>query len=148
MAFDEQTANDISSGVAVLDSRKTQLARQIGQLQEQRANHPGDPVLAAEWQAKQEQLLALARQKEQLAAVTPATQKAVSFRETPLASQGPVSPSPARTAAVGGIIGLILAAALTWWLEGRASRLGPAPPGAPGGALNWVPQWSRRSRIC
>jgi hypothetical protein len=150
MTFDEQTMNDISSGVAFLDKREVQLARQIQQLQTQRAVLPSDPTLTADTRGKQDQLVALAKQREQLAAITPATRKAVSFREKALASQEPVSPHPARTAAIGGVLGLLLGAALAWWLKGRPPGAVWAASGTPWAvALGWSsklgPALQRRS---
>ena len=83
----------------------------------QRAKAPDDPALAVEEQAKRDQLLVLARQREQAAASH--TEVAVERAAPP---DAPAQPRPSRAFVIGGLAGLVLGIGIAWWLAGRPVR--------------------------
>lgn len=119
-AYEQVIARQAQQQAAVLASREQELATEITRLVARRAKAPDDPALAVEEQAKRDQLLVIARQREQAAASSP--QGAVERAAPP---DAPAQPRPLRASVVGGLAGLVLGMGIAWWLAGRpAARSG------------------------
>jgi len=113
-AYQQVTARQVQQQAAALESRQKELAAEITSLVAQRETQPDNPTLAVEEEAKRDQLLATARQKEQTAASR--TDAAVERAAPP---DAPAQPRPSRAFVMGGLAGLVLGVGIAWWLAGR-----------------------------
>ena len=113
-AYQQVTARQVQQQAAALDARQKELAAEITSLVARREDQPDNPTLAVEEQAKRDELLSIARQKEQTAASR--TDAAVERAALP---DAPAQPRPSRAFVMGGLAGLVLGVGIAWWLAGR-----------------------------
>jgi uncharacterized protein involved in exopolysaccharide biosynthesis len=132
----KQTNAAAKQEVAAVTRRQDQLKREIEALDEQRKGQPQNPVLLANRAAKEKELTSLAEQSETASRdAARATRRAETLRDTAAIPDERTQPKPLRTAAVGALLALVVAAGLAWWLNGRQATFGLArpTPSTPGG---------------
>jgi capsular polysaccharide biosynthesis protein len=120
-----QAAQFVQREAAATERRQRQLEQQVAALDRQLRADPTNQRLQANRNAK------LAQVKEAADAIeavrrdaTEATRRAEAFQETAAIPDEPAQPKPVRNAAIGALLGLLLAAALAWWLNGRRPAAG------------------------
>src|SRR5690606_39481868 len=90
---------------------------------------PDSPALPAERAAAMEQLSTVLSRARQLAVDATLTGGGVDLHEPAEVPTEPVQPRPVRTTAAGAALGLSLAVALRWWLNGRRQSSDPRTQG-------------------
>jgi uncharacterized protein involved in exopolysaccharide biosynthesis len=123
-AFREETARQAAQFVqreaAATERRQRQLEEQLDVLARQLGDDPTNQRLLANRDAKLTQLKEAADRIEEVRQdATEATRRAEAFQEAAALPDEPAQPKPFRTAAVGALLGLLVGAALAWWLNGR-----------------------------
>ena len=116
----KQAVEASSRDIANLERRQKQLEHEIVVLDEQRRAQPGNVRLQADRDAKDKELRVLADQKEGIRRdAVRLTGSAETVRETAPIPDEPVQPKRLQNVGIGAVLGLIVAAALAWWLNGR-----------------------------
>ena len=110
---------------AQLQTVENRLARELQLVRRQRSDRPDDLALAVDEQAKREQLLVVAKQKEAATADAVRAAQQGSLPEDAAVSDRPVKPRPLHTSGLGAAIGLVIGAGLAWWLAGREGKTRP-----------------------
>jgi capsular polysaccharide biosynthesis protein len=123
-AYRESVARQVSEAarreVAALTRRQQQLADEIDALTRQLAGDPGNQRLLATRTAKQKTLAGLADQVETTRdSASRAANRAETVTESATVPEDPAQPKPLRNAVLGAMLGLVVAAGLAWWLNGR-----------------------------
>jgi hypothetical protein len=114
-----QAKQAASQTVAALDRTGRQLEADIVRLNDQLRARPGTPLLTATRDAKLRQLQDIADQKERSALEAARASRAGALRETAAVPLEPSQPKPVRAGAIGAMLGVVLGAALAWWLTER-----------------------------
>jgi len=112
---DEQARAEVDQ----LTAAQRRLSENLADVQRAQKARPGDVVLAAQRRAIQDQLTGVSTRLQAVETGTGATTGRVQLRETLRPSRQPVQPKTARNVAAGALVGLGLAIALAWWLNGR-----------------------------
>jgi capsular polysaccharide biosynthesis protein len=100
--------------LADLARRQRQLRDQLDALDQRLAAEPGNRRLRADRDAKARELNVSARQREHVRHI--ATTSGMEVRQEQTALPGElVYPKPLGTTAIGGLLGLVVGAALAWW---------------------------------
>jgi capsular polysaccharide biosynthesis protein len=116
----QQSNNAARQEAAAAARRQQRLANEIDTLNGQLQNEPSNPRLLANRAAKEKQLSQLADQVEAVRRdADRATRRAEGFQETAALPEAPAAPKPLRTAVIGALLAMIVAAGLAWWLNGR-----------------------------
>jgi capsular polysaccharide biosynthesis protein len=120
----KQAVEATSRDIANLKRRQKQLEDEIVALDKQRRAQPGNVRLQANRDAKDKELHVLADQAEGIRrdAVSDAVRSirsAETVRETAPIPDEPVQPKPLQNIGIGALLGLVVAAGLAWWLNGR-----------------------------
>ena len=131
----EQTTASAKQQIDAISLRQRQLEREIATLKKELAAQPGNPRLQANQVAKEKELAALADQSVAASsAASRARNRVDTLRDNAAVPDEPAQPKPLRTAAVGALLALVVAAGLAWWLNGRRATSGRAwPTSTPGG---------------
>jgi capsular polysaccharide biosynthesis protein len=128
-AFREETARQAAlfaqREATATERRQRQLEDQLAVLVRQLQADPTNRRLEANRDAK---LAQLKEEAEGIEAIrndaARAARQAEAFQETAAIPDEPAQPKPVRNAAIGALLGLLAAAALAWWLNGRRSAAG------------------------
>jgi capsular polysaccharide biosynthesis protein len=116
----EQAVEASSRDIANLQRRQKQLEHEIVVLDEQHRAQPGNVMLQANRDAKDKELRLLADQEEGIRRdAVSSTRRAETVRETAPIPDEPVQPKPLQNVGVGALLGLVVAAGLAWWINGR-----------------------------
>ena len=135
MVVAEQTTNGARQLVSAIQKREAKLKAQIDTLQAQLRAQPSNSALVATINAKKRELDNLATQAEEAQrSADRATSRLETLRDNATAPDKPAQPKPLRMAAIGAMLGLVIGAALAWWLNGRSAQgRQSGPAGVPGG---------------
>jgi capsular polysaccharide biosynthesis protein len=128
-AFREETARQAAlfaqREATATERRQKQLEEQLAVLGRQLQDQPNNQRLLANRDAKLEQLKGEAEGLEVVRRdAAQAARRAEAFQETAAIPDEPAQPKPVRNAAIGALLGLVAAAALAWWLNGRRPAAG------------------------
>ena len=105
-----------SGTIAALEGVQRSLASELAQIKKQRRT--GDsPALLAEEQAKKRQMEATANKIEKISADTAGPPPAL--QDKAAVPDEPAQPKPLLAGAIGAVVGLVIGAALAWWLAAR-----------------------------
>ena len=116
----KQAVEASSRDIANLERRQEQLEQEIVVLDGQRRAQPGNVRLQADRDAKDKELRVLADQEEGIRRdAVRLTGSAETVRETAPIPDKRVQPKPLQNIGIGAVVGLVVAAALAWWLNGR-----------------------------
>ena len=119
----EQTSAGARELVTAIRKRQAVLKSQIDALKRLLQAQPGNPVLATSIDAKNQELRRLATQVEEAnGGAAQANRRLETLRDNATAPDKPAQPKPLRMAAIGALLGLVVGAALAWWLNGRSAR--------------------------
>jgi murein DD-endopeptidase MepM/ murein hydrolase activator NlpD/capsular polysaccharide biosynthesis protein len=120
----EQRKAGAKGTIAALEGVQASLESELAQIKKQRRT--GDnPALQAEEQAKKRQLGATANKIEKISADMAGTGvPPAALQDKAAVPDEPAQPKPLRAAAIGAVVGLVIGAALAWWLAARR-RLRP-----------------------
>jgi capsular polysaccharide biosynthesis protein len=132
----QQANNAARAEAAAVARRQQRLESEIATLSGQLQNQPSNPRLLANRAAKEKQLNELADQIEAVRRDSDrASRRAEGLQETAALPEAPAAPKPLRTAVIGALLAMIVAAGLAWWLNGRrpAHERQPSSLRAPGG---------------
>jgi hypothetical protein len=132
----KQTNAAVRQEITAITRRQRQLESEIDTLNGQLSAQPRNPRLLADRTAKEKELNSLAEQREAATRdAARATRRAETLRDNAALPDEPAQPKPLRTAAVGALLALVVAAGLAWWLNGRRPAAGRAwpTPSTPGG---------------
>jgi capsular polysaccharide biosynthesis protein len=126
----KQTAAAVAQQVLAINKRQQRLNTEITSLKQQRNAQPGNQVLTARINAKNRELDQLADQAEAATRTADrATSRVDTLRDNAALPDERAQPKPLRTAAIGALLALVVAAGLAWWLNGRRTAPGRARPG-------------------
>jgi capsular polysaccharide biosynthesis protein len=115
-----QAAEAARQEVAATAKRQEQLNNEITALNQQLATDGGNQRLLANRAAKRKTIDDLAAQVETTRdSAVRAARRAETVRESATVPDEPAQPKPLRNAAIGALLGLVLAGGLAWWLNGR-----------------------------
>jgi capsular polysaccharide biosynthesis protein len=115
-----QAAESAKQEVAATARRQEQLNNEITVLNRQLAADGGNQRLLSSRAAKRKQLDDLSAQVEIARdGAARAARRAETVRESATVPDDPAQPKPLRNAAVGALLGALVAAGLSWWLNGR-----------------------------
>jgi capsular polysaccharide biosynthesis protein len=128
-AFRQETARQAAlfaqREATATERRQRQLEDQVAALERLLQDEPNNQRLLANRNAKLDQLKELAKGIEAVQGdAARAARRAEAFQETAAIPDEPAQPKPVRNAAIGALLGLIAAAALAWWLNGRRLAAG------------------------
>ena len=129
----EQARSSVARTVAQLRSNEAQLRTRLGEL-DARLHDPAtasDPATKVERDEVAAQLGQLDRRAQELA-VEGAVGDPVRLKEKADVPEQPVQPQPARLAAVGLLLGLVVGSGVAWWLAWRRQAPAAAATAAPG----------------
>jgi capsular polysaccharide biosynthesis protein len=112
----EQRQEAAEQTIATLERAQPRLAREVEQIQKQRRTDDG-PALEAEEQAKKRQMEATANKIEEISADAAGPPPAL--QDKAAVPDEPAQPKPLRNGAIGAVVGLVIGAALAWWLAAR-----------------------------
>jgi capsular polysaccharide biosynthesis protein len=133
LAYTDLLAEEARSSAArtadALQAAENRLTTRLDALTAELAADPGNPALQAKIEARQSELEDVAEEAEATELAAARADEDAPGVQTAVVPDEPVQPRPLRTGALGLLGGLMLAALLAWWREGRA-RLGPAPVAA------------------
>lgn len=125
--FNEESAGErAEAALAELSRSQEQLQTEVAEAQTALNRTPNDPVAQARVQTLTEQLVAAENSARALAIEATTSGSGVDFVEQVEASEEPIQPKPVRNAALGGAVGLVLAAAVADLLSRRRRRLDPS----------------------
>jgi capsular polysaccharide biosynthesis protein len=134
----KQAAEAARQEVAATAKRQEQLNNEITDLNRQLTTDGGNERLLASRAAKRKTIEDLAAQAETTRdGAVRAARRAETVRESATVAEEPAQPKPLRNAALGALLGLVAAAGLAWWRNGRrlenARLLASLPPQGIGG---------------
>jgi hypothetical protein len=113
-----QARAGVAQAVRQVQATQQALRERLSALQAKLEATPGDQTVKSQRDAVVG-LLDQAVKREQELLLTSPTGDPVAVRERAEVPQAPAQPQPKRTVALGGLLGLVLAAGLAWWLAGR-----------------------------
>jgi capsular polysaccharide biosynthesis protein len=128
-AFRQETARQAAlfaqREATATQRRQQQIEEQVAALERRLQDDPSNEVLLANRDAKLAEIKELAKGIEAVQGdAARAARQAEAFQETAAIPDEPAQPKPVRAAAIGALLGLIAAAALAWWLNGRRPAAG------------------------
>lgn len=133
VAYEAAVAADVASAaqaaIEELESTAAELRQRLASIEAELAAAPDSPALTAERAAAMEQLSTVLSRARQLAVDATLTGGGVDLHEPAEVPTEPVQPRPVRTTAAGAALGLSLAVALSWWLNGRRQSSDPRTQG-------------------
>ncbi|HUH07638.1 MAG TPA: AAA family ATPase [Egibacteraceae bacterium] len=115
----EAAKSRAQGAIEELGDVRRNLEEQIASANEGLRGDPGDLTLQTQVDVAEQQLIALGGRAEQLAVDAALYGSGVERIEAAEVPGGPSAPNPKRDAAVGGMLGLMAAAAFAWWRAGR-----------------------------
>ena len=121
-----QATSGAKAAVADLEQTERQLEKELASIERQLEGNPGSRRLQANLEATLGQLQKIATQKAEAGLAQRGGQPST-LRDRAMVTDEPAQPKPRRTAAVGGLIGLILGSALALWRTGWRATEGSAP---------------------
>lgn len=141
----EEVQANAEAAIAELEQTRGELEARVDELTAQLRADPNDPVTLAERDAAVTQIAELKTRAEQIAVDAALFGSGVELFEPAEVPESPARPQPLRNAALGGLLGLMAAAAWAWWQADRTQsadrRHDPAPVlGAP--LLAEVPEFT------
>ena len=115
----EQRKAAANGTIAALEGVQGSLASELAQIKKQRRT--GDnPALQAEERAKKRQMEATANKIEKMSADTAGTAvPPPALQDKAAVPDEPAQPKPLLAGAIGAVVGLVIGAALAWWLAAR-----------------------------
>lgn len=111
----EATNRQVEAAQEVLQTHGAELSRQIEELEVQVVENPGDTVLAQRLETLRSQVVALETRIAEIAADAALSGAGVGEVEDAVPPLEPSRPQPLRSAALGGIVGLLAASAFAYW---------------------------------
>jgi capsular exopolysaccharide synthesis family protein len=124
----EQAQHSVDRAVEQLQANGQELSRRLAQWEDKLEASPDDAAAAVQRDAVKAQLAQVLRRAEDLRQEDPAGDP-VALLERAELPESPAQPKPLRLVAVGGLLGLVVAAGLAWWLAWR--RQAPATTAQP-----------------
>ena len=139
----EEVRANAAASIAELDGARAELQARIAELEAAIAGGGDTSALQAERDAAAAQVVSLDSRAKEIAVDAALYGSGVQVFEEAEVPESPAQPRPLRNAVLGGVLGLLAACALAWWLGQRhriaESRHDPAPIlGAP--LLGTVPE--------
>jgi Mrp family chromosome partitioning ATPase len=153
-AFGEQindtTREEADDNLAAIDRARIEAEEIVRDRDAALSRTPGDPVLEAELRAAQDSLADLNAEISQIRTNADAFGDGIDFRDNARRPNEPVEPQPLRNAAIGALVGLLVAGAVAWLRADRhraadASNAPAAVLGAP--LLGTVPELPRGEEL-
>jgi capsular polysaccharide biosynthesis protein len=115
----EQKKAGAKGTIAALEGVLDRLTSELAQIQERRRTDD-NPGLQAEERAKKRQMGATANKIENISADMAGTGvPSPALQEKAAVPDEPAQPKPLRAGAIGAVVGLVIGAALAWWLAAR-----------------------------
>lgn len=115
----QRAVEEAEIAAAELRQRTEPIEARIEDLQAQLAANPDDVSAQVEQSAEIDQLTALETRARELAVNAALYGSGIEYIEPALVPEEPISPNPARNAALLAFLGLAVASAYAWWREGR-----------------------------
>jgi Mrp family chromosome partitioning ATPase/LPS O-antigen subunit length determinant protein (WzzB/FepE family) len=125
----QQARASVARTVAQLQATERSLRGRLEELEAKLRAAPSDAAVRVERDAVAAQLAQVDRRSQELG-VEGAVGDPVRLREAAEVPESPVQPKPSRLAAVGLLLGLVVAAGLAWWLAWRRQVPATGQPAA------------------
>jgi uncharacterized protein involved in exopolysaccharide biosynthesis len=142
----QQARASVARTVAQLQATERSLRGRLEELEAKLRAAPSDAAVRVERDAVAAQLAQVDRRSQELG-VEGAVGDPVRLREAAEVPESPVQPKPSRLAAVGLLLGLVVAAGLAWWLAWRRQVPATGQPAAAPGARPAAAGAALRSRL-